>query len=131
MISCLTLCALKSNDLLSPGSTMSSLINLLKSIRPFIAFFVVFSIFFFLAFSSFFLTFSSFCPAVSEDFFFHFLVDLTNIISLSLIFFFLFLFFSFRYYFWNITFIFYFCFCFVFSFCLSFDFFKASNVTVR
>ena len=93
MISCLTLCALKSNDLLSPGSTTSSLINLLKSIRPFIAFFVVFSIFFFLAFSSFFLTFSSFCPAVSEDFFFHFLVDLTNIISLSLIFFFLFLFF--------------------------------------
>ena len=93
MISCLTLFALKSNDLLCPASITLSLINLLKSIRPFIAFSLVFSIFFFLSFSCFFLAFSSFCSAVSEDFFYRFLVGLTNIISLSLIFFFVFIFF--------------------------------------
>ena len=96
MISCLTLRALKSNDLLCPGSIISSLINLLKSIRPFIAFSLVFSIFFFLSFSSFFLAFSSFCSAVSEDFFFRFLVGSTNIILLSLISFSFFFFFFFQ-----------------------------------
>ena len=93
MISCLTLCALKSNDLPCPGSITSSLINVLKSNRPFIGISLVFSIFFFLSFSCFFLDFSSFCSAVSEDFFYRFLVGLTNIISLSLIFFFVFIFF--------------------------------------
>ena len=117
MISCLTLRTLKSNDLLWPGSATSSLINLLKSIRLFIAFSLVFSIFFFLAFSYFLSAFSSFGSAVSEDFFFRFLIGLINIISLALIFFLLFLFVSLRYYTWHITFDFYFCFCF-FSFAL-------------
>ena len=69
------------------------LLNLLKSVRPFIAFSLVFSISFLLRFFFYFSCFLSFRYGVSEDILFRFLVDLTDLISLSLIFFSFFFFF--------------------------------------
>ena len=128
-LSCLTLHTLKSNDLLCPGSTTSSLINLLKSVRPFIASFLVFSISFLLLFLLFFLLFG-FCCGVSEDFLFLFLVDLTNLVSSSLVFFsFFFFFFQVLYLAHHPQFLLSFCF-FSFVFGSAMIFYKESNVPV-
>ena len=118
MISRLTLQAAKLNDLFCPGSTTSSLIKLLKSTRPFIAFFLFCQFFF----SFFLLSLSTIWS--TESFFDRFLCFFGFLlISSILISFFLFrfgalIFFFFWWFWW-----FYFCFNFYLYLVFSFVFF--------